>query len=77
MEPEPAGDTRPHVAGWLPTLLHPEYSAEPEAAELPKPSLGSLVSFGTDFGSKSAVVYAVKYASKVPESLHLPSLPCE
>ena len=50
---------------------------EPEAAEVPKPRLGSLVSFGTDFGSKSAVVYAVKYASKVPESLHLPSPPGE
>ena len=28
----------------------------------------SLVSFGADFGSKSAVMYAGKYASKVPEA---------
>ena len=56
MEPEPEGDTRPHVAGCLPTLLHPEYNAEPEVApEVPKAG-ASLVSLGAGFGSKSAAL---------------------
>ena len=48
-----------------------------EAIEVPKSrSLGanaSLVSFGAGFGSKSAAMYAGKYASKVSEAKTTPS----
>ena len=38
------------------------FNGEPEAAEVPKAG-ASLVSLGVGFGSKSAAMYQIKYAS--------------